>query len=64
MEVNEKKKKQQKTKWKGSWLGFRYSRTFCPGMVERGRELAAKLMKYRYLESCKENGKAVRVMEG
>jgi hypothetical protein len=32
-------------------------------MVERGRELAAKLMKYRYLESCKENGKTVRVME-
>jgi len=33
-------------------------------MVERGRELAAKLMKYRYLESCRESGKTVRVMEG
>jgi hypothetical protein len=33
-------------------------------MVERGGELASKLMKYRYLESCMENGKTVRVMEG
>jgi hypothetical protein len=33
-------------------------------MVERGRELAAKPMKYRYLECYKESWKTVRVMEG